>query len=59
MAKNTQNTKFRSLNVSPYSDEEADDNDNLADDVQGPNEGEVQSLLNSYPCDKTPCFPTI
>ena len=49
MSKNTGNALFRKLNVNVYSDDEEEEEPQMDGDTQGPNEGEVQSLLSSYP----------
>ena len=50
MSKNTGNTQFRKLNVNPYSDdEEEEEPQTQGEGEEGPNEGEVQSLLGQYP----------
>lgn len=50
MSKNTGNTKFRKLDVSPYSDDEDVDDTPVDVGAQGPSENEVQSMLSQYPC---------
>ena len=40
---------FRRLTVSPYSDEEPED-EAPNEEATGPSEGEVQALLSQYPC---------
>ena len=50
MAKNTGNTQFRKLNVSPYSDESDGEDQAVEGGAEGPNENEVNSLMTQYPC---------
>ena len=48
MSKNTGNTRFRKIDVDQYNEDLYQD-DQQQDDGQGPNETEVQSLLQKYP----------
>ena len=48
MSKNTANTRFRKVNVDEYNEDNFCEDD-VEDGGQGPNEGEVQSMLTQYP----------
>lgn len=49
MSKNTSSTKFRKIDVDQYSEDRYEDDTASDDGPQGPNEGEVSSLLSQYP----------
>ena len=48
MSKNTMSSAFRTLQVSAYSDDEDEDDNQQIEEV-GPNEAEVQGFLAQYP----------
>lgn len=51
MAKNTRNTEFRKIDVDQYDEEKykEEDQGETQSPTTGPSEGEVSTLLNSYP----------
>ena len=49
MSKNTGNTKFRKIDVDQYNEDLYQDEQQSDDGPQGPNESEVNSLLQTYP----------
>ena len=49
MSKSTRNTAFRKVDVDQYEEEKYEEEVMTDDGVTGPNDAEVQSMLNKYP----------